>query len=394
MTDITTDEHSDLVVVGSGPAGLETVRAFREHGGAGRVVMVSTDRRPPYARPPLSKEFLRGESQEEDLPLESPSFLTELDVELRTGRSVVGLDPGARTLVLDDGTTLGYGDCVLATGSRPLSLPVPGGDHPDLLLLRSWEDALELRTRADGARSAVVVGSGFIGCEAAASLAARGHDVTLVTREPGPQHSRLGGDVAGILAGWLRADGVRLVTDVEIESVRDGRTVRLSDGRELTGDLVLVAAGVDQMQDWINESGLDVRDGRLLVGSSMRTSEPHVLAVGDLVMARNDAAGRALTVEHWGDAARMGEVAGATAAGVEDTWAQAPGFWSDIGGRSLKQAAWGDGHDTIRLVRQPDGSFTAWYGAGGVLVGVLTHGADEDYERGGRLLTEGASFEA
>ncbi len=388
------DEAAALVVVGSGPAGLEAVRAFRKHGGAGRVVMVSEDPRPPYARPPLSKDFLRGETQDDGLPLEGPSFYADHGLELWLGREAVGLEPGSHTLVLDGGEQVRYQSCVLATGSRPRPLPVPGGDHPDLLLLRSWDHAHRLRDRADSATSAVVVGSGFIGCEAAASLAARGHDVTVVTLEPLPQHARLGPEVAATVAEWLRDDGVRLVTGVEIDAVRDGRIVRLADGRELSGDLVLVAAGVDQEQGWVHASGVACRDGRVEVDASMRTSEPHLLAAGDAALAWNASARRTVAVEHWGDAARMGEVAGTTAAGAADAWAEAPGFWSEIGGRTLKHAAWGDGHDTVRLVAHGGGAFTAWYGSNGTLVGVLTHEADDDYERGRRLVTGGAPFGA
>ena len=115
-------------------------------------------------------------------------------------------------------------------------------------------------------------------------------------------------------------------------------------------------------------------------------------AAGDIALAHNDAAGRQLKVEHWGDALRMGEVAGANAAGSDESWAQVPGFWSEIGARTLKYSAWGDGHDETRLVTHGDDAFTVWFGRDGRVVGVLAHEHDDDYERGGRLVEQGADF--
>jgi 3-phenylpropionate/trans-cinnamate dioxygenase ferredoxin reductase subunit len=387
-----TVEGVELVVVGSGPAGIETVRAYREHGGQGRVLMVTADPHPPYDRPPLTKAFLRGELEEDGLAMEDEEFYRSTGLELLLGRTVTGLDTGARRLRLDDGSSLAYATCVLTTGSRPVPLPVEGGDHPAVHLLRSRADAVRLRSAAADVRDVVVVGSGFIGCEAAASLAAPDRAVTVVSLEQAPQQQRLGGEAAAVLAGWLHDDGVRFVGGASITGVRDGRRVVLDDGDEIDAELVLVAAGVEQAQDWIHHAGLRCHEARIEVDSSMRTSDPHVLAAGDVAHAHNDAAGRHLSVEHWGDAVRMGEVAGATAAGAADRWSEPPGFWSDIGGRVLKHSAWGDGYDETRVVSHGDGAFTVWYGKEGAVVGVLTHEADDDYERGQRLVAEGARF--
>jgi len=162
-------ESKGLVVVGGGPSALETVRAFREAGGAGAVSVVSVDVHPPYNRPPLTKDYLRGESEADELPLEGDGFYTDHDIDLRLRTRVLRLDSAARAVQLDDGTTMGFTTCVLATGSSPVPLPIPGAEHPSVLYLRSRVQGELLRRRAEEARSAVVVGSGFIGCEAAAS---------------------------------------------------------------------------------------------------------------------------------------------------------------------------------------------------------------------------------
>ena len=158
--------------------------------------------------------------------------------------------------------------------------------------------------------------------------------------------------------------------------------MRLAGGSEVEGDVILVAGGVEPNAAIARYAGLAVEDNRIVVDAQMRTSRPGVLAAGDVALAFNAGAGRRLSVEHWGEALAMGRVAGATAAGRDASWAEVPGFWSTIGDRTLKYAAWGDGFDRAGLVDHHNGSFTVWYGQAGVTVGVLTHDADDDYEQG------------
>ncbi len=381
-----------LLVVGGGPAALEAARSYRDHGGTGRVVMLSADQHAPYFRPALTKDHLRGEVTAAELPLEEDGFYRDQEVELELGCEVVGLDPRERVVRTATGRSVSYESCVLAVGSTPQPLPVPGGDHPAVRMLRSCAQGQELRSAVEDARSVVVVGSGFIGCEAAASLRATGHDVTLVSSEPRPQHARLGPDAGARLGQWLQEDGVRLRGGIDVRAVEDGRVVHLSDGTAVAADLVLVAVGVRPRTKWVEDSGVRCRRGRIVTDSSMATAFPGLYAVGDAALAHNTTAGRWLPVEHWGEALRMGEVAGAAAAGGAQEWAEVPGFWSEIGGRTLKYKAWGDGYDTVRFEAHDECAFTVWYGSNGVLVGVLTHGADEDDERGGRLVEEHAAF--
>jgi 3-phenylpropionate/trans-cinnamate dioxygenase ferredoxin reductase subunit len=386
------ERSSGLVVVGGGPAALETARAYREAGGSGVVSLVSADVHPPYNRPPLTKDHLRGESEADDLPLETHGFYADHDIRLRLRTRVVALDLSERVVRLDDGGSIGFESCVLATGSSPTPLPVPGAEHGDVLYLRSRVQGEVLRSRAEQAGSAVVVGSGFIGCEAAASLAARGLDVVMVSTEARPQQTRLGAAAAERIVGWLEGAGVRVVGGAEVGAVHDGRTVELTDGSRHTADLVLVAAGVKQHSELAERAGIACQEGRILTDASMRTDAAGVLAAGDVAHAFNAAAGRRLVVEHWGEALRMGEIAGSVAAGRQDEWSQAPGFWSEMGDHVLKHAAWGDGFDDSRLVQHDDQAFTVWYSRGGVTVGVLTHEADDDYERGQTLVEQGAAF--
>lgn len=379
-----------LLVVGGGPAGHSAAVAYREAGGTGPVRLVSGDARPPYERPPLSKGFLRGDVDTDELALESADFYADHDIEVIVSTHVTSLDPIRRSVTTDAGDEWSYDTCVLATGSLPGLLPVEGGDHPDVLRLRMHGQAEELRRRAESAQTAVVVGSGFIGCEAAASLSMRGLVVTLVTNETAPQAARLGPDAARRIAGFLDDLSVRLVTDADITSVVEGHTVTLADGSRHRADLVLTAVGVEPQAQLADHAGLGIDRGRVVVDAKMRTVVPGLFAAGDVACARHRIADRALVVEHWGEALAMGEIAGTNAAGGDAEWTGVPGFWSEIGDEMLKYAAWGDGFDTARFIGHGDSAFTVWYESAGVCVGVLTHDADDDYDRGTTLVEQGS----
>lgn len=388
------DRAGRLVIVGGGPAGLSVARSYRENGGDGQVLIISDDEALPYQRPPLSKEYLRGDIAERQVGAEigliETAELASMGVDVRLNSRVTDVDPDRHRVRCADGAVLDFAGCVLAPGCGPASLPVPGGDDPRVHVLRSLADARRLRQAAENARTAVVIGSGFIGCEAAASLARRGLRVTLVSNERAPQRDRLGPFAAGRITAWLTEVGVDLVMDAEVRSIDAGSPAVDVDGRRLEADLLVVAAGARPRVELARGAGLEMVDGRIVVDERMRTSAPGVLAAGDAVYAFNPTAGRHLKVEHWGEALAMGEVAGATAAGADGGWDGVPGFWSQIGDRQLKYAAWGDGFDDEQVREHPDGGFTVWYGLQGTTVGVLTYLCDRDYDAGRRLVGRAA----
>jgi 3-phenylpropionate/trans-cinnamate dioxygenase ferredoxin reductase component len=375
----------DVVVIGAGPAGHSAAAAYREAGGRGSVLLLAGEGHAPYERPPLSKELLRGEAEVDALPLEDPGFYREQGIEVRPTEAI-WLDAERRVVTLAGGESPAFGRCVLATGAQPVRPPIPGADLPGVHVLRTVGHALALRAAAGAGTPALVLGSGFIGCEAAVSLARRGCRVTLVSQEPAPQAERLGDAVAERLAGWLEQAGVDLRFERELARLDrrgDGLRATLSGGDEVDAGLVLLAAGVAPDASLAEAAGLDLADsGEVAADAALRTSVPAVLACGDCCRAEHAVAGRPLHVEHWGDALAQGEIAGRTAAGVEAAWATVPGFWSTIGERTLKYAAWGDGYDDTRLVDHGDGAFTAWYARDGACVGVLAHDRDDDYESG------------
>ena len=370
-----------LLVIGSGPAGLSAAEAYRSERPDAPVRIVSADVSHPYDRPPLSKDFLRGET--EDITLHPAEWFTEQNIDLTLGTAVEHIDTAARTVTVD-GTSYSYDALVLATGASPVPLSVPGGER--VLQLRSLDDGRRLRDAASSARSAVVIGAGFIGCEAAASLASRGLSVTLVAPDEVPQQKRLGDEAGRRLTALVEATGVTYLGGVKVTTVDDG-AVHLDNGTTLDADLVLAATGVTPNSSLAESLGISLEQSRVPVQADMSTSVDGVYAAGDVALAVNTAAGRALAVEHWFDAESQGKIAGTSAAGKDASWSDVPGFWTSIGDADVKYAAWGDGYDEATFVEHEDG-FTVWYTSDGATVGVLTYNADDDYESGEELITE------
>jgi 3-phenylpropionate/trans-cinnamate dioxygenase ferredoxin reductase subunit len=380
-----------LVIIGGGPAGLSAAKGYRDHGGAGEVVILSADAALPYNRPPLSKDFLQGEMPDSELGMEDQRFFDDSRIEVRLDALVTRLDPAAHLVQIAGSEPLTYTWCVLATGSSAQRITVDNAHLPGIHTLRSLADGRRLAQDAADAKRATVIGSGFIGCEVAASLSLLGVEVTLVTQEELPQQKRLGDYAGRRIADWLEGHGVELVLDSKLAAVgHDATTVHLDD-REIEADFIVMAAGAAPNVELAEAAGLLMDGGRICTDSRMRTSAPDVYAVGDIAFAVNEVVNRRLPVEHWGEAMAMGEVAGTTIAGHDAAWAQAPGFWSSIGEHTLKYVAWGDGFTDIDVREHPDGGFTVWYSTDGVLVGALTSAADDDYERGRELIERGAS---
>jgi 3-phenylpropionate/trans-cinnamate dioxygenase ferredoxin reductase subunit len=370
-----------LIVVGSGPAGVSAAEAFRRRNPDDTVRILTDDPALPYARPPLSKEFLRGDAEVADAELHPAQWFEE---------KAIGLVPTARVDAVDvaeqyvsaDGKRYHYRRLVLACGAKPSPFPVPGGERA--LQLRSLADAQVLRNAAAHADSAVVIGAGFIGCEAAASLATRGVSTTLVAPDPVPQAKRLSEEVGARIVGLLGDAGAPYIGSVSVSGIGDG-AVRLDNGVTIDCDLILAATGVQPQSALAESAGITTSEGRIVVDAQMRTSAENIYAAGDVALAYNSTAGRSVAVEHWQDAVDQGEIAGAGAAGQTAEWDGVPGFWTTIGEATLKYHAWGDGFEHFRLVERDDG-FTVWYESAGAAVGVLTYNADDDYDRGEDLI--------
>ena len=389
------NQSERIVIVGGGPGGFSTARAYRQAGGTGQVILISTESYPPYYRPPLTKEYLRDEIERDQLPIEGAEWFEENNVELRLATTVGEVDRDRQIITTEDGE-FPYDSLVLATGSEPIRIPIPGADDPEILVMRTIENSERLKSRVGKGSRAVVVGSGFIGCEAAASLSLRRAEVTLISLEEGPQRERLGEDVSERIEGWLEDYGVKLYFGTGVERIErngDSFQVAVEGGETVVAETVLFGTGVEPRTRLAEGAGLEIEKGGIVTDSSMRTSAPGIFAVGDIVFAMNEAAGSRQKVEHWGDALEHGRITGTVLAGGEAAWSMAPGFWSTMGEKTLKYWAWSRGWDEAKFVNKDEAegeAFTVWYGKEGVTVGVLAHNADEDYEEGRELIEQGS----
>jgi NADPH-dependent 2,4-dienoyl-CoA reductase/sulfur reductase-like enzyme len=251
-------DYTGLMVVGSGPAGISGAEAFRKHNPDEPICVVTDDSHSPYQRPPLSKEYLRGETDE--IELHPAAWFDERGIEVVRDQRVDGIDVAAREVSFA-GRRRSFRSLVLCSGSAPKPLPLPGGDSA--LLLRSREDAITLRTAAQDAQSAVGLGAGFIGCEAAASLSALGVDVTLIAPDAVPQATRLGDAAGQRISAALDYAGVQYVGGVEVQAVVD-RGVKLGDGVTLRADSIVAAIGVTPQSALARDAALSTSDSRVL----------------------------------------------------------------------------------------------------------------------------------
>jgi 3-phenylpropionate/trans-cinnamate dioxygenase ferredoxin reductase subunit len=361
------------VIVGGGLAAARTAEQLRRAGYAGRLTIVSDEVHLPYDRPPLSKEVLRSEV--DDVTLKPREFYDEHDITLRLGSAATGLDTAAQTVTLDDGTVLGYDELVIATGLVPRRIPA----FPDLegiLVLRSYDESLALRRHASAARHAVVVGAGFIGCEVAASLRGLGVDVVLVEPQPAPLAAALGEQIGGLVARLHRAEGVDVRTGVGVAEVRGHGhvdTVVLTDGAELTTDLVVVGVGSRPATEWLDGSAVEVDNG-VICDEAGRTSAPNVWALGDVASWRNSM-GHQVRVEHWSNVAEQARVVVPAMLGQDvPSTVVVPYFWSDQ--YDIKIQCLGEPHatDIVHLVEDDGRRFLAYYERDGAVSGVVGGG--------------------
>jgi NADPH-dependent 2,4-dienoyl-CoA reductase/sulfur reductase-like enzyme len=369
-----------FVAIGSGPAGLSAAETFRSKHPHIPVRILSTDPALPYAKPPLSKAFLCG--REAKLDLHSAGWFPRHDVELLRGITVDHIDLAHQEVVTEGGRRYPYWHLVLACGSNAVPLSVPGAEAA--LTLRSFADAVILRMAARSADSAVVIGGGLIGCEAAACLAGRGVPTTMVAAESVPLQRRFGDQVGERVAKILSDNGVRFLGSTTVTAIDDTR-VHLDTGATLDGDVVVAATGVRPDPHLAEAVGLDTQDGRIVVDEHMHTSARNVYAAGDVALAYNITAGRRIRAEHWRDAAQQGLIAGLSAAGHPAAWDKVPGFSCTVGESKLKYCGWGTGYEHSRLVEHRNG-FTVWYESSGEVVGALSLNADEDYRLADQLV--------
>jgi 3-phenylpropionate/trans-cinnamate dioxygenase ferredoxin reductase component len=319
------------VIVGASLAGAKAAETLREEGFDGRVVLVGAEDERPYERPPLSKDYLRGEAGRDKVYVHDEGFYAEHAIELRRGRTAVSLDTARREVALDDGDRLRYDRLLLTTGAEPRRLPIPGAGLDGVLYLRSVRDSDTLRERLDRGGTAVVVGAGWIGSEVAASARQRGLEVSVVDPAAVPLERVMGAEVGAVYRDLHADHGVRMLMGTGVEAFEGSdavERVRTTDGRELQCDFVVVGVGVEPRTELASQAGLALDNG-ILVDEELQTSVPGVFAAGDVANAHNPFYGERIRVEHWANALNQGPAAARNMLGRPDPYERLPYFFSD-----------------------------------------------------------------
>ncbi|MFI1913656.1 NAD(P)/FAD-dependent oxidoreductase [Nocardia sp. NPDC020380] len=323
---------SRFVIAGGGLAAAKLAEALRANDFDGTVSLVSAEERLPYERPPLSKECLLGKKTVDDCIVDTAQWYRDHHIEVMLGTTVTGIDRASKTIALPDGTTLPYDKLALATGSRPRKLPLPGADAEGVYVLRTAEDSETLLELFRGARRLVVIGAGWIGLEVTAAARIAGLEVTVLETQQTPLEAALGTEMGAVFGGLHREHGVDLRTGVKVAEIvtHDGMAtgVRLGDDSVIEADAVLVAVGARPNIELAVDAGLSTAGG-ILVDESLATSDPDIVAVGDIADQQHPILGQRVRVEHWANALNQPAVAALTMLGKPGVYDKLPYFFTD-----------------------------------------------------------------
>ncbi|WP_299177511.1 FAD-dependent oxidoreductase [uncultured Brevundimonas sp.] len=317
-----------ILIIGAGHAGGSVAAFLRQYGHEGPIVLVGEEDAPPYQRPPLSKAWLKGEADLEALLLRPLSFYEEQGIEFRPSTVAVSIDPEAKTVAFQDGSSETYDLLVLATGSTARKLPVPGGDHPDLLELRTLKDAERLKAVLGPGKRLAVVGGGYVGLEAAASARALGAEAVVIERMDRVLARVASQTLSDFFTAQHRAHGVEILTGAEVVAIaHDG--VTLADGSVVRADAVLVGVGALACESLARSAGLHCDDG-VVVDEQARTSDPAIFAVGDMTRRPIPVhGGISHRLESVPNALEQAKQAAAAIVGRPGPAHEVPWFWSD-----------------------------------------------------------------
>jgi 3-phenylpropionate/trans-cinnamate dioxygenase ferredoxin reductase subunit len=320
-----------FIIVGASLAGAKAAEELRERGFDGRLVLIGAEAERPYERPPLTKDYLRGESDRGSTYVHEENFYAERGISLLTDTTVTAIDPVAATVTLPDGSELGYDRLLLATGAEPRRLSVPGAELDGIHYLRTLADCDLLQDRLDGGGRVAVVGAGWIGSEFAASARQTGHEVTMIDPTALPNERIFGPEIGAFYRDLHARKGVDLVLGERVESFEgDGalRRVHTSGGREIECDLAVVGVGVVPRTDLARDAGLALENG-ILVDEGLQTTAPGIFAAGDVACAWHPFYGEQVRVEHWSNALTQGPAAARAMLGETVRYEHIPYFFSD-----------------------------------------------------------------
>ncbi|WP_433499143.1 NAD(P)/FAD-dependent oxidoreductase [Sphaerimonospora sp. CA-214678] len=316
-----------FVIIGGGLAGAKAAEALREQGFDGRITLIGGEPHRPYERPALSKDYLTGKADRDSLFVHPEGWYADHDVELLLGVAATGLDRRSHRVELADGSALDYDKLLLATGAAPRTLRIPGADAPVVRYLRRIEDSESLKDVLSGASRLAVIGAGWIGLEVTAAARQAGVAVTVLEAARLPLLRVLGPEVAAIFSTLHHDHGVDLRFGVTVREITSAG-VRLGDGDEIAADAVLVGIGAVPDVRLAQQAGLHVDNG-IVVDASLRTSDPDIVAVGDVANAFHPLLNERIRVEHWANARKQPTVAATTMLGRHAAYEELPYFYTD-----------------------------------------------------------------
>ena len=370
-------EPARVVVVGAGLAGLRVIEELRARGFGGAVTLIGAESRPPYDRPPLSKKVMTGELDDTSLRAD----LESLSVDVRLGEAAIEL---ADHLVRTDIAEYEWDALVAATGACPVRL---AGDGPQRVL-RTLDDALELRSLLTPGTSLAIVGAGWIGAELATAATVRGCEVTVLEAADTPLAAAVGTEVGGMTIPWYAEAGVELRLNESVASIEPGG-IALSGGGWVPADVVVTAVGVRPAVSWLDGSGVRLDNG-IAADGQLRASVPSVFAAGDCASFWSARYERQLRFEHWDVALHAPEVVAANILGGSADYDPVPYFWSEQFGRMMQYVGWHGGADGLIWRGRPaEAKWAACWLAGDRLVAALTVGLPRDLLQARRLIEAG-----
>jgi 3-phenylpropionate/trans-cinnamate dioxygenase ferredoxin reductase subunit len=360
-----------FVIVGAGLAGAKAAETLREEGFDGPVVLLGAEPHRPYERPPLSKDYLRGEAERDAAFVHEEGFYDEHNIELRTKSGVTGLNVDAREVELEGGERVSFSKLLLAPGAEPRVLPLPGADLDGVHYLRTFEDSDALREAIERGGHAVVIGAGWIGSEVAASARTKGMDVTLIEQLAFPLERVVGPEVGEIYAAIHSDHGTEVLGETGVEAIEgDGRAerVRLKGGRTIDADLVVVGVGVAPRTKLAQVAGLETDNG-IVADDRLSTAADGVFVAGDAANAWHPFYEQRVRVEHWHNALEQGPAAARNMLGKDEPYERIPYFFSDQYDVGMEYAGYAPEYDEVVFRGDVKGrEFIAFWLAGGRVV--------------------------
>ncbi len=353
-----------FAIVGASLAGAKAAEELRAQGFDGRVMLIGAEPERPYQRPPLTKDYLRGESERAKAYVHADDFYAQQEIELVTGVTVTAIDPGRSRVTLDDGRQLGYDRLLLATGAEPRRLQVPGAGLDGLYYLRTLADCDLLRARLDAGGRVVVVGAGWIGSEFAASAQQRGLEVTVVDPQLLPNERIFGSDIGAFYRDVHAQHGIDLLLGEGIDSFAGNGAVtqvRTTGGRRIECDFAVAGVGVAPRAGLASDAGLETGNG-IIVDAKLQTSAPGIFAAGDVANAWHPFYQRRIRVEHWANALHQGPAAARAMLGQRVSYDHIPYFYSDQYDVGMEYSGYAPKWDEIVFRGdRADGEFIAFW---------------------------------